>query len=568
MFSVVAEDDGTMRLSDTATVMVTVTDVNDNAPVFNEDQFHVFVNETLPVGDVVTDVVKATDADSVSEGDLRYYILSGGEGKFIINPTTGQITLAAALEVRTYTIRVQVTDGEFPVETNLIIRVVDQNNNGPVFLMDVFTGSFPEEEPAGYSIMRIIAMDADTENGQGDVFFRLIGDTDFTINRTSGELFTDDEFDFETLPNQYNLTVEAYDGGSPPRTASATIVLAVTDINDNTPYFDEDMYEPTLLEGSYQQEFVITLTAMDEDSGTNAQFIYTIVESNYSSEFSINSQGMITANGTFDFDDPEKFPRAYPLTIIATDMGDPPRTGNTSVVVNIIDTNDNAPVFASSSIRELVPENSTVNQTVFVVKATDADSGINAMIRYEILSTFPATCEGTYKIDAASGNVSLTKSADVENALAELECSLFVRATDLGDPPRSNNVTILARITDVNEFPPMFIGTLEASVPENSPAGTVFFTLRSTDKDLNNIMYEIVDGDDDLFNVNAISGEVSVALTTKTVWLTVEFSGTSSRIEELAKTGALSLVSMMLTTTLVLPVLGGSPMSVAIIVSG
>ena len=512
VFSVVATDDGTMRLSDTATVTVTVTDVNDNAPKFTEDEFYVFVNETFPVGGVVTDVVKATDADSVSEGDLRYYIISGGEGKFTMNQVTGQVTLAAPLEVRTYMVRVQVTDGEFPVDTNLIIRVVDQNNNGPVFLMDVFTGSFPEEEDAGYSIMRIVAMDDDTENGQGDVFFRLIGNTEFRINRTSGELFTEsDEFDFETPPNQYNLTVEAYDGGVPPRTATAIIVLSVTDINDNAPYFSEDEYEANLNEGEFTQEFVIDLTAMDDDSGVNEEVDYAIIPSNYSSQFNITNQGVINAMGAFDYDDPEEIPRVYELTITATDRGQPSMTGNTTVIVNIVDRNDNAPIFPTSSIRVLVRENSTVNQTVFVIRATDADSGVNGMIRYEINSTFPTSCDGTYQLDAASGNLSLAKSVDVENAQADLECSLFVRATDQGSPQRYSDLTILARLTDVNEFPPMFVGPVETSVQENSPAGTIFFTFRTTDKDLNNVMYEIVDGDDDLFSVNATSGELSVA---------------------------------------------------------
>ena len=92
----------------------------------------------------------------------------------------------------------------------------------------------------------------------------------------------------------------------------------------------------------------------------------------------------------------------------------------------------------------------------------------------------------------------------------DLECSLFVKARDLGIPSRSSDVTILAHI-NLNEFPPVIIGTLEAFVAENSPSGTIVYTLMSVDHNLNNVVYEIIDGED-VFSVNATSGEVFVAV--------------------------------------------------------
>ena len=511
VFLVVAEDDGAMRLSDTATVTVVVGDVNDNAPVFDENPFYVFVNETLPIGSIVTNVINATDADTVSEGNLRYCILSGGFGKFIIDENTGVITLVNNLDVETYTVQVQVSDGKFEVETNLSLQVIDQNNHKPVFLMDVFTASFPEEELPGYYIMQVSAIDADVTNGQGDVFYRLINNDNFTINQTSGDLFTNVTFDFETGPNQYNLTVEAYDGGTPPQSASATIVLTVTDINDNTPYFTNDSYEAELREGLYIQEYVTKLTALDKDSGTNAEILYDIVYSNLSSHFTISDEGILTASGAFDFDHPDYTPRSYALIVTATDRGYPPRTENTSVVINIIDINDNAPVFPYASIQFLVPENSAVNQTLFTIKATDFDSGINGLIRYQINSTYSASCMDTYSIDADSGNITLAKSIDFESPNTDLQCSLFVIARDLGDPSRSSDVTILANITNVNEYSPVILGELNVSVPENTPPGTIIYTTMSVDHDMNSVTYEITDQVSTIFSINATSGEVSVA---------------------------------------------------------
>ena len=214
--------------------------------------------------------------------------------------------------------------------------------------------------------------------------------------------------------------------------------------------------------------------------------------------------------GFFDFDQADEMPQKYTFIITATDNGYPSRNGSTTVIIYIVDINDNAPVFSSPSFQVLVPENFTVNQTVFTVTAFDADSGINKMIRYEIHSTYPESCIDTYNIDAVTGNIYLAKSIDFESE-DDLDCSLFVEASDLGNPSRSGDVTIFTHITNVNEFPPMIIGNLEASVPENSPSGTVFYTLTSVDHDKNNVLYKVVDGED-AFSVNTTSGEVSVAV--------------------------------------------------------
>ena len=503
VFTVVAKDSGIISLNDTAIVTVIVSDVNDNAPVFIDDPFNIYVIYLLPVGSVVTDAVKAYDADKVSDGNLRYYIISGDDGKFRMNLTTGQIVLDNTLDITTYVIRVQVTDGEFEAEIDVIINAVV--NIKPEFSMDVFIGSFPEEEQAGYFILKITATDEDS------VFYQIINtDKFFFINQTSGELFTNAVFDFETLPNGYNLTVEAYDDRTPPKSASATVVLSVTDINDNTPYFSNDSYTAELREGIYVQEFVIKLTAMDNDSGSNAEIEYAIVPTNFSSAFNISSEGVLTAVGFFDFDQADEMPRNYTFTITATDKGYPSRNGSTTVVINIVDINDNAPMFSSPSFQVLVPENFTVNQTVITVTAFDADSGINKMIRYEIHSSYPESCIDTYDIDAVTGNISLAKSIDFETE-DDLDCSLFVEASDMGNPSRSGDVTIITHITNVNEFPPNIMGNLEAFVPENSPSGTVFYTLMGVDHDMNNVLYEVDDGED-VFSVNATSGEVSVAV--------------------------------------------------------
>ena len=499
-FSVVATDSAKVPKSATASVTVTVTDDNDEAPYFTQENYNITALEDLTVGSIVTKVVKAMDPDTV--GKLSYYILSGAEGTFVIDTDNGDIELVKALELQVYSVDIQVSDGTVSIDTVLTINVMDVNNNHPVFTMASYEGSFNEDSPVDTSLFKVTATDEDL-GMNGRVSYRIVSETNlFAINETSGWIYACGVFDFETLPNVHVLVVEAYDHGIPSNTANVTVTLTELDVNDETPFFDQAEYYVDLPEGTYNNFFLTTVSATDRDSGSNKEIVYILDDED--DFFTIDEEaGIVFVTGEFDYDSVTLEDRVYIVNVTAEDKGDIPLSNYTYLTINITDTNDNAPVFDPVFHRVLIPENTTVNDTAFTVKATDLDSGENARLTYTITSHFPETCNAneTYILDPDSGKVTLSSPIDVESQIFNLECNLFIRAVDNGSPQLSADVTYVVVITDINEHPPELVSSTQALVPENSPAGYEFYTINTFDRDPNPLSYSEIGGDISLFTV-------------------------------------------------------------------
>ena len=155
VFSVVAEDDGAMRLNDTATVTVVVGDVNDNAPVFSKAVYKADVKEGSSGGDFVI-LVTAHDADSLPNAMITYNITSGNTDKiFAIDPSNGIVTVAGTInheQNSTHTLVITAVDSENPQlsnNTSVVITVVDIKDNSPVFTATQFIGVINETAQIG-----------------------------------------------------------------------------------------------------------------------------------------------------------------------------------------------------------------------------------------------------------------------------------------------------------------------------------------------------------------------------------------------------------------------------------
>ena len=508
-FSVIATDSADQPKSATVPVTITVTDINDEKPYFTQENYNVNVSEGLKVGSLVTDIVKAEDKDTVSQGKLKYYIMSGAEGRFTIDQESGNITLIKSLELKVYSLTIEVNDGSFDTEVELTINVQDVNNNAPVFSKDSYEGTFKEDVSIGTSVLMVSATDADL-GSNGIVSYRLVNasETFFNINSTSGWIYTTGEFDYETPPNSHELTVEAYDNGLNKNTAEVTVTLTEVDVNDERPVFSAAEYMDNLPEGDYVKYFVTTISASDRDSGQNGEIDFYL---NGSSKFFIDSNGLVFAVGKFDYDNPLQEMRVYILNVTAQDKGSKPLSNTTTLTINVTDTNDNAPVFDPIFHRILIPENTTVNDTVFTVKATDLDSAENGRITYSFVGSHPDDCNAneTYHLDPNTGAVTLSEPVDIESDIFNLECNLLIRAVDNGSPQHSADVTYAVVITDINEHPPEVTSSTKAFVPENSKAGYEFYTIETTDQDPNPLSYEEIEGDTELFTVTA-DGKIAV----------------------------------------------------------
>ena len=512
VFNVTATDK--QNENSVVSVTIDVEDLNDNPPRFVNHTFEIFIRENATVSDSepVSDLIQARDSDSVSEGNLRYYIVSGAEGTFEMDRETGELLLILPLdptETPNYELEVVVSDGENEDTAVAEITVVDVNNHSPVFTEDTFTFSLSENSTNGTFVGQVEATDDDFDEF-GSITYAIIGgDSEiFLIDNSTGEIYTiASTFDADSSPYSYQLTVEASDGGSPSLTTNTSVEITLEDVNDNDPEFTVDPFEFEVAEDVDVDESVFRVTASDSDSGSNAEMDYEILTEN--SSFSIDSDtGIVRVARELDYDN-TSLPNPVVIEILVTDRGTPPRSSNGTLNITITDVNDNAPYFTGDLIQAFVAENTSVNHTAFTVMAFDRDSNENAELSYEILNTIPEECETRYRIVSETGEVILNEPVDAEER--EESCSLLVRATDNGVPRLSNTATFNVLITDINEQPPEFIPAQPTGeVAENSRNGTSVLTLETTDGDGDTVRYRAIGGSTAIFDITS-SGLITVA---------------------------------------------------------
>lgn len=366
-----ALDGGSPPLRGEMTVNITIQDVNDNQPIFNQSRYFATIAENATVGSSVLQVF-AFDADANENGQIRYSInrrQSDKEKMFRIDAATGLISINKQLDFETkelHELVVVATDqGEQPQETTTFvsIRVTDVNDNQPtinvIFLSDDATPKISEAAQPGEFVARISVNDPDSKTEYSNVNVSLTGgDGRFGLTTRDNIIYlviVSLPLDRETQPN-YTLDIVATDQGNPPLHASKTIQLRVTDVNDNAPEFERDVYQANVMEVADPGTSVVQVFAVDRDEGNNSAITYSLLDTldTHSQWFRIDQHtGLVTTRAPIDCET-EPVPQ---LTVIATDMGYPAMSSTATVLVTIHDVNDNEPIFDQSFYNVSVAEN-------------------------------------------------------------------------------------------------------------------------------------------------------------------------------------------------------------------
>lgn len=267
------------------------------------------------------------------------------------------------------------------------------------------------------------------------------------------------------------------------------------------------------------------MTASDLDTGNNARITYRIVGGNQfaRNSKSLNSSASIVPKslrnvsdifGIFpsgwiylrDVLDREKC-EMYDLKIIASDNGSPSLSAEAHVIVNVLDVNDNAPMFARDFYEFSVEENQPRSVTIGTVKATDIDAGMNAEIRYNLV-----TNTTLFQVNAKTGAIVAREMLDRERSP---QIELTIEARDLGAPSQSSRIHVRVNILDVNDNAPEFVDPIDdvISVREGQSPGTDVSRIKAIDRDdgINaTVTYSILKGRDSdgfsLFTIDATTG--------------------------------------------------------------
>ncbi|XP_022092788.1 protocadherin-16-like [Acanthaster planci] len=468
------------RRSSTVTVSILVEDRNDNAPVFESRDF-THINEDEPVGYPILHV-HASDADVGENSRLVYEIKSGNEeGRFAIESITGLLSVAHPLDREhetLYTLNITATDHGLPPLTSwqtLEINVGDVNDLPPHFDPSSYVMEVREGVVRGTYVGTVTAQDGDTGTN-GDITFEIptgIADNKFTVDASTGVIVTDGELDREAK-DSYSVTVYARNGGFPVRYDVASVIVYVQDSNDHAPGFATSHYELSVPENE-PASAVHVVVAEDKDIGDNSNLTYSIRDGNIGGLFELNSvTGQLSTTGPLD----REVTPQYNLTIRATDNGVPSQSGDTVITVNVLDENDNDPVFTMPSYHYELAENTGIGVSLMTVEAVDADEGTNAMVQYSLDNS----TLGLFGIDVNSGQLTTTGLFDFEK---ESQYIFQVCATDGGSfGPRSEKVQVVVDVTDINDNAPVFtMVPFRANLSLGSLSGAYVTRIVAEDKD-------------------------------------------------------------------------------------
>lgn len=489
-FLVIATDHGVPAQSASASLTIIVDDVNDHAPRFDRQVYNIDFPENQNIGFPVL-TIQATDHDFLKNSEIRYSILNSASPNdaFMINPVSGAISTMRKLNREThpgYQLLIQAVDqgdlSERRSSTATVnITITDENDNNPIFAngQESYVVNIREDKAISTTepIIQVTATDADI--GQNaEILYQLSGKghEKFNINAITGEIFLVEELDYED-EDEYSLTVRAEDQGNPSKRGTATVLVHVIDVNDNSPYFTSDSYNGYVVESSESGTSVIQVLAFDRDSGENSQLTYTFMgsTSNQSLPLTIDRQsGWIQTSGQIDREHrPE-----YSLTVKVTDNGSPKLSATTAVVIFIRDINDNAPIFTSRFYQAAVSEEARIGDEVIRVVAEDQDEGVNARVQYDIIT---GNIGDAFQISQSNNQGLITVKKDLD-ARQQNRYSLTVTATDTGG--RKDTVQVSINVTDTNRNAPEFQATpFQFSVDENIAIGTSVFKVRAIDRD-------------------------------------------------------------------------------------
>uniref|UniRef100_A0A8C3CEA3 Protocadherin related 15 n=1 Tax=Cairina moschata TaxID=8855 RepID=A0A8C3CEA3_CAIMO len=522
---IVTASDGRPDGTSTATVNIVVTDVNDNGPVFD-----MFLPKNLSVQEEEANAfvgqVRATDPDAGVNGQV-HYSLANFNNLFRIT-SNGSIYTAVKLnrEVRDYyELIVEATDGAVDPRRStltLAIKVLDIDDNSPVFTNASYTVCVPENLPPGTVFLQIEAKDVDLGS---NVTYRIRTQEAlqyFALNKYTGELSLLKSLDYESFSDTeatFTFLVEAFDskGTMPP--GIATVTVRVKDMNDYSPVFSKKLYRGMVAPDAVKGTVITTVSAEDQDPpGTPAsrvRYKVDVVQFPYSASiFDVEeTSGRVVTRVNLN----EEPSTVFKLVVIAYDDGDPVKSNTTTVEIAVLQPSV-IPRFTQDEYRPPPVSESAPKGTVVAVVMAAA---LNQTIIYSIVS---GNEEDVFAINNRTGVISVKKSLDYESVKSyELRVqadSLQVVRSNLRVPSKSNTARVFIEVKDENDHAPVFTKKMYiGGVSEDAKMFSSVLKVKADDKDTGNysamqyrlIIPPIKDGKEG-FVIEAYTGLIKTAM--------------------------------------------------------
>ncbi|XP_023271574.1 protocadherin-8-like [Seriola lalandi dorsalis] len=311
--------------------------------------------------------------------------------------------------------------------------------------------------------------------------FRMMkqfNDSFIRVRESDGELTVGERIDRERICRHTPQCLITFDvvNFSKDRYKLIHVEVEVKDINDNSPEFPNKESVVDISENAAAGSRIPLDPAVDADVGSNYIQSYQIsVNSHFTIDVLLRADGVKYAELVLMKELDRETQSSYTVELVATDGGNPYRSGSTKITIKVTDFNDNSPVFDQNSFSVSLPEDAPVGTVILDLNAVDADEGSNGEVVYGFGKQVSHEIRELFQVDNKSGRLTLRSPVDFED---KSTYELDVQATDLGPNPTPSVCKIIIHITDVNDNAP------EISItPMTSITTGIAYISEAADKD-------------------------------------------------------------------------------------
>ena len=460
MIRVIAKDGGSPPKQSVLNVNITVTDVNDNLPIFSQKVYNVTIknepSDTIPVV-----ILSASDFDIGKNGKVSYEFSSQtsdiAKVHFKLNKVTGEVFLHKKFTLGqelTYKLYVEATDGGSPPLSSIamvLVNVINQQNNAPTIDVNFVTTSngntvaIPESTEVGSFIAYVKVTDHDAgQNGEVSCVLHHDKFQLQSLGTKKYKVIVKNPVDREA-GDHHDITIVCQDKGSPPLHSEIKFSIQVLDVNDVQPTFTKKMFKFSIYENEKPNYPVGYIHATDPDLGPGGKLTYALLNNNnHFLPFQISDNGLISTVISLD----HEFQEVYKFKVLVKDNGRTSLNNTVDVVVEVRDENDNAPYFTFPSVNPYIMD--TVyyprhTKNITVLRASDNDGRENGFLKFKIIR---GNDNQLFTINHYTGLLSFTRVVTQEDA-GSYELEFMVK--DSGTPVLSSTTTLILILTVSNK---------------------------------------------------------------------------------------------------------------------
>ncbi|GAB1604110.1 protocadherin beta-15-like [Argonauta hians] len=515
-------------------IKIIIEDINDHQPEFPLEEINLEFDESDSKG-TKRSIPNAIDKDIGLQNRLINYELRGKNQPFSLSTyqiADGLLSLEVVLEQKldreirdSYNLQVIAKDGGTPPNQgvlNVHINVKDENDNRPIFSQKIYNISIQGNHKGQLPIAVVRAEDFDTvENGKVFYFISSLTSKEsmeyFQISQNTGEIFLAKHSSFKI--SEFKLYIEARDGGNPPLSSIATVIVNVVNQHNNPPNIDVNFISThnhntaTILEDVKVGSFIAYVMVTDNDAGHNGEVKCHIKDDTFKLQSMGSKEYKIVLKKAVDRETQEH----YHFTVSCEDKGLPALKTDKDLSIQVLDMNDVKPHFTKETFKFLTYENDKANFPIGFINATDPDIGKGGELSYYLRSSKKQEYQLPFQI-INSGFISTNQSLDREHR-DFYEFEVFVK--DNGTPSLNNTVNVEVEVLDRNDNAPYFTFpsvdpfTLDVHYHPQSKNDITVLKASDIDSHMNAFLrYEIMSGNErQLFKLDSFTGVLSYSRT-------------------------------------------------------